>query len=63
MEKGADDALFTTGTGLERVGVVGQDQDCRWAELEDAGSFWAGVGSLQCWSTGPGCGILLQKEP
>ena len=31
--------------------------------MEDAGSFWAGVGSLQCWSTGSGCGTLLQKEP
>ena len=34
-----DDAFFSTGTGLERVGVIGLDQD-RWrAELEDAGSF------------------------
>ena len=24
----SDDALFSTGTGLERVGVVGLDQDC-----------------------------------
>ena len=31
--------LFSTGTGLERVGVVGLDQDCWWAELGDAGSF------------------------
>ena len=34
-----DDAFFSTGTGLERVGVIGLDQD-RWrAELEDVGSF------------------------
>ena len=32
-----DDALFSTGTGLERVGVVGLDQDCWRVELEDAG--------------------------
>ena len=30
---------FLTGTRLERVGVVGLDQDCQWAELEDVGSF------------------------
>ena len=24
---------------------------------------WAGVGSLQCWSIGSGCGTLLQEEP
>ena len=29
---------FSTGTGLEHVGVVGLDQDCWRAELEDAGS-------------------------
>ena len=23
-----DDVFFSTGTGLERVGVVGLDQDC-----------------------------------
>ena len=33
-----DDALFSTGTELERVGVIGLDQDCWQAELEDAGS-------------------------
>ena len=33
-----DDALFSTGTGLERVGVVGLDQDYWRTELEDAGS-------------------------
>ena len=34
----SDDAFFSIGTGLERVGVVGLDQD-RWrVELEDAGS-------------------------
>ena len=33
-----DDALYSTGTGLERVGVAGLDQD-RWrVELEDVGS-------------------------
>ena len=37
-----DDASFSTGTGLERVGVVGLDQDCWWAELKDAGSFGLG---------------------
>ena len=29
---------FSTGTGLERVGFVGLDQDYLWVELEDAGS-------------------------
>ena len=31
--------LFSTGIGLERVGVVGLDQDCWWAELGDAESL------------------------
>ena len=30
--------LFSTGTRLERVGVVGLDQDCWWAELGDTES-------------------------
>ena len=30
--------LFSTGTGLERVGVVGSDLDCWRAGLLDAGS-------------------------
>ena len=30
--------LFSTGTGLERVGVVGPDLDCWRAGLLDAGS-------------------------
>ena len=34
-----DDAFISIGTGLERVGVVGLDQDCWRAEPEDAGSF------------------------
>ena len=34
----ADDAFFSTGTGLERVGVVGLDQDYWRDELEDARS-------------------------
>ena len=29
---------FSTGTGLEHVGVVRPDLGCYWAELEDAGS-------------------------
>ena len=29
---------FSTGTGLERMRVVGLDQDRWWVELEDAGS-------------------------
>ena len=33
-----NDAFFIERTGLERVGVVRLDQDCWWAELEDAGS-------------------------
>ena len=37
-----DDAYFSIETGLERVGVVGLDQDCRWAELEDAEPFGLG---------------------
>ena len=28
-----DDAFFNR-TGLERVGVVGPDRDCRWADLQ-----------------------------
>ena len=28
-----DDAFFNR-TGLELVGVVGSDQDCRWADLQ-----------------------------
>ena len=31
--------LFPTGTGLERVGVVGSDLDCWRAGQLDAGSF------------------------
>ena len=36
--------LFSTGTGLERMEVVGPDQDCWRGELEDAGSsgLWQG---------------------
>ena len=34
---------FSTGNGLERVEVVGLDQDCWWAELKDAGSFGLGL--------------------
>ena len=30
--------LFSTGTGLEHVGVVGSDLDCWWAGLLDAES-------------------------
>ena len=37
-----DDASFSTGIGLERVGVVGLDPDCRWVELEDVGLFGLG---------------------
>ena len=38
----SDDACSSTGTGLERTGVVGLDQGGWWMELEDAGSFTAG---------------------
>ena len=31
--------LFSTGTGLERVGVVGSDLDCWWAGMQALGSF------------------------
>ena len=39
-----DDAFFQPGTGLERVGVVGLEQDCWQAKLEDAGLsvLWQG---------------------
>ena len=47
---------FFDRTGLERVGVVRLDQNCWWAELEDAGSS----GLLIC---GLCCGTLLQEEP
>ena len=30
---------FSTGIGLERVGVVGLDQDYWWVELNDVGSL------------------------
>ena len=35
---------FSTGTGLERMEVVGPDQDCWRGELEDVGSseLWQG---------------------
>ena len=33
-----DDAFFSTGTGLERVGVVGPDLDCWRAGLQAPGS-------------------------
>ena len=51
--------LFSTGTRLERVGVVGPDLDC-WA----AGSWIveAEVRLLQCGSTGSGRGTPLQEE-
>ena len=67
-----DDASFSTGTGLECVGVVGLDQDCWWVELEDAGSSgWSVFGLLgRSWAdTGlvcrpcvvePGVGLLLR---
>ena len=57
-----DDAFFSTRTGLERIGVVGQDLNCwrGWA----AGSWivWVEVGSLQCWFAGSGRGTPLQKQ-
>ena len=55
--------LFSTGTGLERVGVVGPDPDCWLAK--DAG-YWivgAGEGLLSlCWTADSGCGTSLQKQ-
>ena len=33
-----DDAFFSTGTGLERIGVVGPDLDCWRAGLQASGS-------------------------
>ena len=35
-----DDDFFSTGTGLERVGVVGLDLDCWRAGLQAHGSSW-----------------------
>ena len=55
--------FFSTGTGLERVGVAGPDPDY-WL-VGDAG-YWivrAGVGRLlRCWTTDSGCGTSLQKQ-
>ena len=55
--------LFSTGTGLKRVGVAGPDPDY-WL-VGDAG-YWivgAGVGLLlRCWTADSGCGTSLQKQ-
>ena len=55
--------LFSTGTGLERVGVVGPDSDC-WL-VEDAG-YWivrAREGLLLLfWTVDSGYGTSLQKQ-
>ena len=55
--------LFSTGTGLERVGVAGPDPDC-WL-VGDAG-YWiveAGEGLLLlCWTVDSGYGTSLQKQ-
>ena len=43
---------FSTGTGLERVGVVGPDQDYWRAELQDDGSSglrWVRGTLIYCW--------------
>ena len=55
--------LFSTGTGLERVGVAGPDPGC-WL-VGDAGYriVEAGVGLLlRCWTADFGCGTSLQKQ-
>ena len=55
--------LFSTGTGLERVGVAGPDPDY-WL-VGDAG-YWivgARVGLLlRCWTADSGYGTSLQKQ-
>ena len=55
--------LFSTGTGLERVGVARPDPGY-WL-VGDAG-YWivgAGVGLLlRCWTADSGCGTFLQKQ-
>ena len=55
--------LFSTGTGLERVGVAGPDPGFRLTR--DAG-YWivgAGVGLLlRCWTANSECGTSLQKQ-
>ena len=55
--------FFSTGTGLERVGVVGPDPSFRL--IGDVG-YWivgAGVGLLlRCWTANSGCGTSLQKQ-
>ena len=55
--------LFSTGTGLERVGVVGPDLDC-WL-VGDAGYWVVGAGEgllLLRWTVDSGCGTSLQKQ-
>ena len=55
--------LFSTGTGLERVGVAGPDPDY-WL-VGDAGYWVAGAGVgflLQCWTAASGCDTSLQKQ-
>ena len=55
--------LFSTGTGLERVGVAGPDPDC-WL-VGDAGYWIVGAGEgllLLCWTVDSGYGTSLQKQ-
>ena len=55
--------LFSTGTELERVGVVGPDPDC-WL-VGDAGYWIVGAGEgllLLCWTVDSGYGTSLQKQ-
>ena len=55
--------FFSTGTGLERVGVAGPDLGYWLAG--DAGYYIVGVGVgllLRCWTTDSGCGTSLQKQ-
>ena len=55
--------LFSTGTGLERVGVARPDPGFRLIGDADYWIVGAGVGLLlRCWTADSRCGTSLQKQ-